>query len=104
MRSIFFSHRSGFTLIELMLVVSIIVFLISLSLFPYAYSIKRSYVEKSRDMIAQEWILAHKSVKNGKLFEDEKHANMLFVFHRGSYSIERYSFLSGVVIADTSKS
>ncbi len=73
------SHK-GFTLIELMLVISIIVFLIALSAFPYVYSMKRSYVEKSRDTLGQEWILAHKAVKNGKLFDTEKHANILLVF------------------------
>jgi prepilin-type N-terminal cleavage/methylation domain-containing protein len=91
------SHK-GFTLIEMMLVISIIVFLIALSVFPYVYSMKRSYVEKSRDTLGQEWILAHKAVKNGKLFDAEKHANILLVFRAWNEYVEKYLFTKDIPV------
>ena len=75
-----------------MIVVSIIVFLVSFALFPYSYYMKRSYVERTRDMFGQEWILAHKEVRNGKLFDTDKHAHIALIFERSKAWIEEYIF------------
>lgn len=65
-----------------MIVISIVIFLASLSFFPYAYYMKRSYVERSIDTLGQEWLIAHKDVRNGKLFSTDKHANIVLVFQK----------------------
>lgn len=74
-----------------MIVISILIFLVSFALFPYAYYMKRSYVERTRDIIGQEWIIAHKEIRNWKLFSSWKHANTVFVFERNAWWIYEYS-------------
>ncbi len=82
-----------------MIVISIIVFLIAFAAFPYSYYMKRSYVERSRDLLGQEWIIAHKEVRNGKLFEVNKHANIVLIFERSQEWVYEY-LLSGSTIPD----
>ncbi len=77
-----------------MIVISIVIFLASLSFFPYAYYMKRSYVERSIDTLGQEWLIAHKDVRNGKLFSTDKHANIVLVFQKWAPWISAY-LLSG---------
>lgn len=84
-------------MIEMMIVIAIIVFLFSIALFPYNYYMERSYVERSIDSIGQEWILAHKDIRNGKMFDVAKHANMVLIFRKGSAELEQY-LLSGSVL------
>ena len=47
----FHSKHRGFTLVEIMIVISIILTLAGLSLFPYGYYMQRSYVNQSIDML-----------------------------------------------------
>lgn len=54
---------SGFTLVEMMIVISIIMILMGIGLFPYQYYMQRGYVERATDGLAQEWILAHKAIR-----------------------------------------
>ena len=76
-----FSH-SGFTLIEMMIVLSIIGVLLSLVLFPYRYYMERAYADNAVNALAQEWILAHKEVRNGKIFSGTKNANIVLIFRK----------------------
>jgi prepilin-type N-terminal cleavage/methylation domain-containing protein len=89
----------GFTLIEMMIVISIIITLVMLVGYPYTYYMERGYVERVGDSIAQNWILAHKDIRNGKLFDTTKNANMLLIFEKDKNVIEQYLF-SGSIIPD----
>lgn len=91
------NSNSWFTMIEMMIVIAIIVFLFSMALFPYNYYMERSYVERTIDSIWQEWILAHKDIRNGKMFDIDKHANKVLIFRKGSTEVEQY-LLSGSTI------
>lgn len=55
---------SGFTLIEMIIVMSIIMILLGIAMFPYAYYMQRSYAERAADGLSQEWILAHKAIRS----------------------------------------
>lgn len=89
----------GFTLIEMMIVITIILSLVGLVLFPYSYYMERAYVERSIDEVGQNWILAHKEIRNGKIFSGSKNANTLLIFEKGSHEIKKY-FLSWNTIPD----
>jgi prepilin-type N-terminal cleavage/methylation domain-containing protein len=54
---------SGFTLIEIMIVISMIAILLSTGIFPYSYYMERARVEKTVDKISQEWIIAHQNIR-----------------------------------------
>ena len=54
---------SGFTLIEMIVVISIIMILLAISMFPYRFYMQRAYTERAADGLAQEWILAHKAIR-----------------------------------------
>lgn len=60
---IFNKNTSGFTLIEMIIVIAIISILLGIGMFPYGYYMQRAYTERAADGIAQEWILAHKSIR-----------------------------------------
>jgi hypothetical protein len=81
-----------------MVVISIILFLFSTILFPYSYYMQRAYVERTADLIGQEWILSHKEVRNGKLLsiDPPEHANILLVFRPNGTRIERYLFSGSI--------
>ena len=87
---------SGFTLMELMIVIAIIVILLGFSMFPYGYYMQRSYTERAADWIGQEWVLAHKAIRGWIEFDPlaNKHARMLLVFEKGKSEIQSY-LLSG---------
>ena len=59
----FKNTTSGFTLVEMMVVISIIVILLGIAMFPYKYYMQRGYAERAADGIAQEWVLAHKAIR-----------------------------------------
>lgn len=94
-----FSHhkKTWFTLIEMMIVISIVIVLFSVSIFPYSYYMQRAYVERTIDSIGQEWVIAHKDVRNGKMFDTNKHANLILVFEKWREWIRQY-LLSGTTI------
>lgn len=73
-------NQKGFTLIELMIVISIIISLLAIGFFPYSYYMERAQVESTVDMISQEWILAHRAVRNGLLYDTDHHANLEIAF------------------------
>lgn len=75
-------------------VIAIILSLFSLVFFPYGYYMERAYTERSTDTVAQEWILAHKEIRNGKIFTGTTSANTILLFKKGANTIEKY-FLSG---------
>lgn len=81
------THPRGFTLVELMIVISMIIILMGITLFPYNYYMDRSRIEKDGDLIAQEWILAHNDVKNGLLYSPDAHAHLYLTFQTGASSI-----------------
>ena len=70
---------SGFTLIEIIIVITMIGILLSMGTIPYNYYMDRSRVERTIDQIAQEWVLAHNSVKNGVLTNDKSHNAHLYI-------------------------
>lgn len=87
--------KRAFTLFELMIVLMIMALLFAIGLFPYVDVLERAALSNSVDLVAQEWILAHKKVRNGILFEDvqnqdqeEKHAYIVFVFKKNQNFIE----------------
>jgi prepilin-type N-terminal cleavage/methylation domain-containing protein len=82
--------HAGFTLVEMMIVLFIIMILFSLVLFPYSYYMERSYVSRTLDTVWQEWLLAHKSVRNGKIFSGTTNAHIMLIFRKWSNSIESY--------------
>ncbi|NRH21296.1 prepilin-type N-terminal cleavage/methylation domain-containing protein [Candidatus Gracilibacteria bacterium] len=98
-----FLHKnsSGFTLIELIIVITIVMILLGISLFPYGYYMQRAYTERAADNISQEWILAHKAIRSGIEFDSiaNTHASLFFVFKKGSKEIDSY-LLSGTTLPD----
>lgn len=73
----FFHSSRGFTLFELMIVMSMIALLLWSGIFPYMYYMDRARVEKTIDTISQEWIIAHQNIRWGLLHEGSgSHAHM----------------------------
>lgn len=73
-----------------MIVIMVIAILLWLWVLPYRYYIDRGYTEKAADIVAQEWVLAHKAVRNGILFDQDKHAHIVMIFEKGSNKIQEY--------------
>lgn len=75
---------SGFTLIEIIVVITILMILLGIGLFPYGYYMQRAYTERAADGIAQEWVLAHKAIRSGIEFDTiaDTHARLFFVFKK----------------------
>lgn len=92
---------SGFTLIELIIVITIIMILLWIGLFPYGYYLQRGYTERAADGIAQEWVLAHKAIRWGIEFDTASgtHAYLLFIFRKWDKEINSY-LLSGSTLPD----
>lgn len=60
---------------------------------------QRAYVERTTDTIGQGWILAHKDIRNGRLYDIDKTANKILIFRKGSTYIEEY-LLSGSILPE----
>ncbi len=94
------AHSRGFTLVELMIVMGIIGILMTMSLFPFGSYIDRNALRQEKNELTQEWILAHKSVRNGVQYEkddtsttdvdESKHAYILFEFKKGEREIKSF--------------
>lgn len=70
-----------------MIVISIIMSLLAIGFFPYSYYMERARLETNVDMISQEWVLSHREVQNGLLYDNEHHASLEFTFEKGKGSI-----------------
>ena len=103
-RNIVHLTKSGFTLVEIMIVVAVIGILMGIGMFPYMEYMKREALSASVDTVAQEWILAHKVVRNGIVFSgaetsgEETHARMLIKFEKNATSVKEYLVASGVTL------
>lgn len=86
----FLRNTSGFTLVELMIVISMVMILFGISLFPYDFYMDRARVENSMDIVRQEWILTHNDIKNGLLYDDSSHAHGYIVLEKGKRSMDVY--------------
>ncbi len=84
--------RAGFTLMEMLIVLTIIGILMGLSILPYGVFMERARLSNSIDTIAQSWILAHKEVRNGLEFPDDttSHTAIVLEFTPTKNSIQRY--------------
>lgn len=84
--------RKGFTLMELMIVIAIVGILMGISLLPYGTYMEQARLSNNADVVAQEWILAHKEVRNGIEFDqtDKNHAAIIFEFDEENNSIKKY--------------
>lgn len=99
-----FKFTSGFTLIEMIVVISIIMILFGISMFPYRFYMQRAYTERAADGLAQEWVLAHKAIRWGIEFDPVAgtHARLLFIFEKGKSVVNSYLLASGSLITDMS--
>ena len=86
-----FRNTSGFTLVEIMIVLSMFLILFSISLFPYNFYMDRARVENSMDTIRQEWILTHQSIKNGLLYDSSSHAHAYISLEKGKKVMDIYT-------------
>lgn len=68
----------------MIIVISIIMILLGIAMFPYGYYMQRSYTERAADGLSQEWVLAHKAIRSGLEFDPiaGKHAYLVFVFEK----------------------
>jgi hypothetical protein len=84
---------------ELMIVISIIMILFGVGVFPYMYYLERGYTERASDGIAQEWVLAHKAVRNGIVFDKTAtapvNAHIALVFEKDATEVQSYIFSNG---------
>lgn len=82
------STSAGFTLVEIMIVISMIAILLSIGLFPYSYYMERARVEKTVDKISQEWIIAHQNIRGWLLHEGSgSHAHMYVDMRVGDWFV-----------------
>lgn len=81
---------------ELMIVIAIVGILMGISLLPYGTYMEQARLSNNADVVAQEWILAHKEVRNGIEFVDsdattpDSHAAIIFEFDEEKNSIKKY--------------
>lgn len=85
----------------MMIVIAIILMLLGLVFFPYNYYMQRAYVENTVDTIGQWWILAHKDIRNGKLYTTGATAHKVLVFQKGNTEIQQY-LLTGTTLPNLS--
>lgn len=87
---------------EIMIVITMMMILSSIGMIPYGYYMDRAQVEKTLDMVSQEWILSHNSVRNGILYDTSKHADLYIKFESGAKNIE-ILLASGSTFSTTEK-
>lgn len=91
-----------------MIVVAILGILMGIGMFPYGEYMKREALSASVDTVAQEWIIAHKIIRNGIVFTgantdwQEQHARILIEFQKGAESIKEYLVASGADLTNIS--
>lgn len=86
--------RSGFTLVELSIVIAIIAIVMGIGILPYGEYMKRAALNNQIDAIRQEWIIAHKEVRNGILIKEsngtERNASILIKIDEIDHSLKKY--------------
>ncbi len=85
----------------MIIVISIIMILLGIGMFPYGYYMQRGYTERAADELAQEWVLAHKAIRSWLEFDPiaRTHARLFFIFQKGTSEIQSY-LLSGSILPD----
>lgn len=85
-------HTShGFTLVEIMVVIAIVIILAMFVSVPYSYYADRTRVRDAGSRIEQLWTLAHTEVKNGAVFSGSTNTHLLMTFIAGTNHIDLYS-------------
>lgn len=79
---------------ELMIVMAIIGILMTFGLLPYKDYMDRAELSNNIDTISQEWILAHKEIRNwlenSFWTQAKKHSAIIFEFEKSSTKIKKY--------------
>ncbi len=97
----FIRRKWGFTLMELMIVISMMMILMSIGMIPYGIYMDRAQVEKTIDSISQEWVLAHNSVRNGILYDGIHHGILFLKLEKWAKNID-ILLASGSIVGNAS--
>ena len=75
-----------------MIVIVIVGILMGMALLPYGEYMQRARLSNSVDTISQEWVLAHKQIRNGKEFSETEpnHASVILEFEKWKNFIKKY--------------
>lgn len=86
------TNKNGFTLVEMMIAISIIVILTSIGFIPFSYYLDRARVEKNADTLGQEWLILHEDIRNWLLYNPidtlSLHAHLYATFQKDSEYID----------------
>lgn len=89
MKTLLHTVRRGFTMAELMIVIAIIGIIMGIGILPYGEYMRQATLSSNVDIITQEWILAHKEVRNG-IQKADKHQNVILKITKDTNIIEKY--------------
>lgn len=93
MKKLLLHSRSGFTLLEMVIVLAIVAMLMTVGMFPYGDYLRREALTIAADTTANEWIMGHKEIRNGATLKnsdnEDVHASTLFRFEKGTNTIQK---------------